>query len=238
MRTLESRLLFLFVVVWAAPAWTQDPARTKKSADDEKMRRYEEALDQLATADDVRAMKRYLKILSDGFPASRPVLVEAARRSSSPRLRALALKLLGDHGEAKTDLEVVAEGLRDRVSSVRMAAVMALRRLGEPAFQVTLRHLPREVEPNIRKMIVRNLKILGNPAAILPLARSLRNEKHRGVRKYTVRALRSLSGETFGDDADTWVSFAEDYVDRKNAERILEYTRSLQKQPNKRESRK
>ena len=202
------------------------------------MRRYEEALDQLGSAYDVGEMKRYLKILSDGLPDARPVLVAGARQSSSPRLRALALKLLGDHGEAKTDLEVVAEGLRDRVSSVRMAAVMALRRLGEPAFQVTLRHLPSEVEPNIRKMVVRNLKILGNPAAILPLASSLRKEKHRGVRKYTVRALRSLSGEMFGDDADTWVSFAEDYVYRKNAERIVEHARSLRKQPNKRESRK
>lgn len=210
-----------------------DPRSAEKET---KLRRFKEAIARLGSTSRMPEIKRNMEVLRDGFPDSRPVLVAAAKRSTA-RVRALAIKLLGDHGNVEDDLDVVAGGLADEASSVRMAAVMALRRLGKDGAPAILGHLPREREPNIRKMAVTNLKAWGDPDAIPPLARSLRTERDRGVRKHTVRALRSLSGRIYGDDTDAWIACAEEYLFQKNEKRILDYTRSLSKEKKSKEKK-
>lgn len=235
MRLVRSGFLLVFLTVpvagWSqkaslAPASLSGQLTGDEKTEKKELRRFREALATLQSSTELLEIKRSLQVLRDGFPASRPVL-HAAAGASSARVRGLAIKLLGDQGNVDEDLDVVAKALDDKTSSVRMAAVMALRRLGKEGSPAIVRHLPRELEPNIRKMAVMNLKIWGDPDAIPVLARSLRKERDRGVRRHTVRALRSLSGKIYGDDTDAWVAFAEDYLYRKNEKRILEYTRSL-----------
>lgn len=233
-------LLILMAPAWA---WSQEtslaPTSLKQSGvlptmkveDDSRsrekeLRRFHEAIARLGSTSRMPEIKRNMEILRDGFPASRPVLVKASK-GKNPRVRALAIKLLGDHGNVDDDLDAVAAGLQDDVSTVRMAAVMALRRLGKEGAPAILSLLPREREPNIRKMAVWNLKTWGDPDAIPALARSLRTERDPGVRKHTVRALRALSGRIYGDDTDAWIACAEEYLYRKNEARILKYSRSL-----------
>ncbi len=249
MRTVGSGILIV-VLAASAPGWSQEASVTPSSMDrsmapgnieestgvkrlddtqgEEKKRllRFEMALAGLDSAPDTRELKRHLDFLGRHFADARPVLVTAVRQGT-PRVRALVIKLFGDHGNVADDLDTVAWSLDDYSPTVRMAAVAALRRLGKEGSSALLRRLPREREPEIRKMAVRTLKMWKDPDALPPLARLLSSEKHAGVRKHTVRALEWLSGKRYGDDTEAWLAFAEEYRYRKNAKRLLEYSRSF-----------
>ena len=231
----------LLIVLTTSPVWSQtgsqspsvkDSDRGEDVPDEEALRRFRAAITALDTARESAELKRHLDTLRNGFPQSRSVLIEALG-SGSARIRGLVLKLLGDHGDAETDLAVVVKGLDDRSASVRMAGVLALRQLGPDAAPAILRHLRREREPNIRKLAVRNLKTWGEPEVIPDLVRLLSHEKHPGVRKHMIRTLEHFSGKRYGDDTEAWVAYAEEYVYRKNEKRILEYSRSRSGKPRK-----
>jgi hypothetical protein len=248
MRTVGTEIV-LIVLVAASPGWSQEASvapssmnrspAARTSADEsgrsgrledseeakERQRRLQKALEGLGSARDAMELKEHLTVLGADFPDARPLLVTASERGS-PRVRALAMKLFGDHGNVEDDLQTVVGGLADQAASVRMAAVAALRGLGKEGSEALLRHLPGERDHGIRKMAVRNLKLWDYKDAIPALARLMSSEKHPAVRKQLIRTLESLSGKRYGDDSEAWLAFAEEYLYRKNEKRILDYSRS------------
>lgn len=242
----------MIALVAASPGWGQEATVTPSSSVDRskpaaieesnikrlgdsdeerrRRRRFKKALAGLDSAPDATELKRHLDVLGRDFADARPVLVKAAKQGT-PRVRALVMKLFGDHGKVDDDLDTVVRGLDDQSPTVRMAAVAAVRRMGKEGSRALLRLLPRERESGIRKMAVRTLKMWKDPDAIPPLARLLSTEKHPGVRKHMIRALEWLSGKRYGDDTKAWLAFAEEYLYQKNEKRILEYSRSLPDEP-------
>jgi hypothetical protein len=199
--------------------------RAEKAEAREKARLFREAVEGLRSAGGVEEMTPHLETLGRGFPASRAVVVEAAGDRSS-RVRAFAMKLLGEHGEGEKDLAVVARGLEDHGAAVRMAAVMALRRFGAAAWRPAAERLARETEPNIRKMLAKNLELAGDPGALPFLTRAIEREEHDGVRKFLAAAIAGL-GKKEGAKAADPLLYVGDAVSGEERERLREYVRLL-----------
>lgn len=218
-------------LTWApAPSWAQEdlaPTLSEEEQEDsEHLVRLKAALVGLGSASQSADLKRYLDYLGRHFEEARPLLKHAIRRGT-PRVRALVVKLYGDHGNVKDDLGTVTGRLNDRSTTVRMAAVAAVRRLGQEGAPALLRRIEREPEPGIRTMAIRALKKWKDPSIIPDLARLLADEHHPNVRKHLVRALEWLSGEDYGDDTEAWLALADKYTLRESERRVLEYSRSL-----------
>ncbi len=124
---------------------------------------------------------------------SRPFL-HAALSHQKPRVRALAIKLLGEVGTAGEDLEPVTSRLSDSTPQVRLASIMAMRRLGPRGAPALVDHLQREAIPNNRKMAVQTLQFWNSRGAVGPLLELQAVEKDRGVRRCIEVALESLIG--------------------------------------------
>jgi HEAT repeat protein len=151
------------------------------------------------------------------------VVAEAAAGGRG-RARIFAVKILGERGNAKDDLAAVAAALRDRSPQVRLAAVMAVRKLGPAGFQPLVDQLAREAEPNNRKMAVKTLQEWRLKEAVPHLVKLLHKERDKGVKRFCVVALEALTGKKLGDDQAAWYGYLErlrlqEEADRLRAER-------------------
>ena len=215
----------LLAAIATLAIWAPGSA-AEESEESPQLERVKASIEGLGSTSRTADLKRHLEFLGENFQDARPLLEQAIRRGT-PRVRALVVKLYGDHGNVEEDLETVTGRLNDHSATVRMAAVASVRRLGKEGAPALLRRIGREPDPGIRKMIIRSLKSWKDPSYIPELARLLADENHAGVRKHLVTALEWLSGERFGDDAEAWLEYSETYALRESEQRILEYSRSL-----------
>ena len=198
----------------AAPAPTQaggGGAGPEGPLTDEAIR---DAIEAMASEDDGLVASAY-RSLRRSFPAGRALIHEASRHHS-PRVRTLCLKLLGERGEAKEDLRVVADRLSDESAPVRLAAGKALRALGPQGLTELVNYLPGERESGIRKMAIQTLKDWRDQRAVTPLVGLLDKEPDHGVRRFIVGSLETLTHQNIGDNPRAW----RDYLsqDRFNGE--------------------
>jgi len=216
-----SLILTALILLLAVSTPSQASAAAKEEEPSKDTARFRAAIDLLETNTQAQKLVPALETLRKGFPASRELLVEAAQKGSI-KVRIFALQILGEKGDAETDLEVVAAGLNDRRSKVRLAAIMAIRRLGIDGYDAIVHHIPREKVANNRKMAVKALQHWRAEEAVPFLATLLRTEEEKMVRNFIVAALESLSRRKYGDDIDAWAAYVENRLLQEQAKRLLE----------------
>ena len=173
----------------AAPAPSGKAANSGKETEQKKeLERFREAAKVFEVTHEVQKLLGAMDVLRKGFPASRPVLVECVEKAP-PGAKCFALQVLGEQGEAAKDLQVVSKALQDSSGRVRLAAAMAIRRLGKDGYPALKEYLLREPEHNNRKMAIKTLQQWGDRATIPFLAQLLQKEKEKTVRNFLVTAL-------------------------------------------------
>ena len=218
------------IVRTARPVGKVAPTIEKKADDvltPKEERKFRQAIMVLGNSTDTRRLSRATELLREGFPRTRNLISEASKKGSM-RARCYAVKLLGEIGEEE-DLDTLSRALRDGAPAVRMAAVMAIRKLGPEGGEALRKHLRRETEPNIRKMLVKTFQRWGDREAIFFLVEHLSLEKHPAVRRFTVIALHILSGEKYGDNLLAWQRYVKKIRKREQDERARDYATRIQK---------
>ena len=184
-----------------------DPAQKGSSGKDETARQeaFRAALKVIEVSNVKNDILHAMESLRGGFPESAPVLLEGVARGN-PRGQAFAIQVLGENGSAADHMKVLVPCLRSSSVRVRLAASMAIRRLGkaEGGLAAIIEYLPAETDANNRKMAVKTLQEWRDTAALPVLAELLKSEKDKGVRNFLSRALEVMTGETHGDDAEAW----------------------------------
>lgn len=206
MRVKSSLLIFGALVVSVLSLAERVPAADE--AERAKLQRFRDALALLDSSDKTQDQIRAMSILRDGFPAARPVLVEGVQ-GESVKVKCFAIQVLGESGKAEDDLAVVTKALADTKPRVRLAAIMAIRRLGKEGYNALAEHLPRESDQNNRKMTIKTFQIWRSTDAVPLLVQSLSTEKEKGVQNFLVVALESLTERKLGSDPKAWVSYLE-----------------------------
>jgi HEAT repeat protein len=199
-----------------------DKTKKKAAATKEQLVRYYRAFESLTRSRSPQKLANAKRVLSKGYPLSRPVVVEATKSGSSVA-RAFAVRIIGERGEGEEDVEVVTSALRDSDAKVRLAAVMAIRRLGGEGFRRVADHLRHEKVRNIRKMGVETIERWKSPDAVRCLVSLLASEKDRQVRRFIVDSLRTLTGRKVGDDLIAWQLAAQEWLDVQEAEKVLDH---------------
>jgi HEAT repeat protein len=170
-----------------------------------------DAIEALASMDPPTRIRAY-RVIQDYFPGCRP-FVHGALRHREARVRKLAVKVLGENGEARHDLAPATTLLRDPEGTVRLAAVMAIRELGpDTALEPTLAHIRWEPEINIRRMSIKNLRRWKDSRAVPTLKQLLRSEEDRNVRVSIARALDAITGLGLGESPRAWLQ----HLDRED----------------------
>lgn len=205
------KYLFLcgLIVLPAVPAASKEPP-----ADVERFRA---AMKVIESSLDTRELVKAMAVLREGYPRSRPVLVEAVEKGSA-KTKTFAIQVLGEYGKAADDMKVVAPALKDSREKVRLAAVMAIRRLGKSGLKPILDYLPAEGSANNRKMAIKTLQHWNDPAACPILVGMLKTEKDDGVRSFIVTALEYTTRKKLGDDAEAWEKYMESNAAREHLE--------------------
>ena len=205
-----------------APA---DPARKGTSARDDsaKQEAFKAALKVIEVSMDKNDILAAMEKLRAGFPASAPVLIEGITRANS-RGQSFAIQVLGENGSAPAHTKVLIPCLKSSSQKVRLAASMAIRRLGkaEGGLAAILEYLPAETDANNRKMAVKTLQEWRDPAALPVLAELLKSEKDKGVRNFLARALEVMTGENHGDDAEAWETCLERRALNEQAKSLID----------------
>ncbi len=226
-RWCQAILLFTVAALWSVPALGAETEEAKKNAPTkEQVKQFQRALETLATSTRPQDLAFAGTILKRGYPESRDMLVRASKRGSK-RVRAQVIRLFGELGDPEKNVDVVASALKDPVNSVRMAAVMAMRRLGKEGFDALGKFVRKEPEHNIRKMAVKTFQEWGDPEAVPLLVDLLESERDSGVRKFIVRALHFLTREKLGDDLAAWREYLEKQRLDKERKEIIDHARSL-----------
>lgn len=148
-------------------------------------------------------LRQATRVLADALPGCRGILHEALRHRTAS-IRAMAAKILGEHGNGDKDAEAVARLLRDPQERVRRAAIFALRAFGPGTMDALLDHLRREPAANLRKAIVKTCERWKDLRAVAPLVSYMQIERSESVRRFIGSALRSFLGRDYGSDAVKW----------------------------------
>ena len=164
-------------------------------------------------------VNRAFRSLGDALPAARPILhASLDHRSAEVRMR--LIKLLGERGDAKEDLKAVAGRLRDDKSTVRLAAVMALKEFGPDALQELVSYLGTETQFNNRKMAVKAISKWRDKRALEPLVQRLRSEPDESVRFWVVIALENLTRLKLGSEPEAWEAYLVEMRRQEQMERL------------------
>lgn len=190
------------------PPAVEHPSGEGGAVDEEVLATFRVAAKVLEQSTEVAELVRASATLQDGLPDSRSVLHRCVERGSR-QARGIALRILGEAGEASLDLEVAGKALRDPDAKVRLAAVLAVRRLGRLGFPLLVDYLPGELDVNNKKMAVQTLKEWRNDDAVPMLVGMLKEEKDKGVRNYIVSALEGLTKRRLGHDVQAWEEHVE-----------------------------
>lgn len=200
---------------------TAGAARSEESEGDRRRdAEFRAAVRTIDVATDTGAILGALEVLREGFPESRNVLHECVA-AGTVKTKAYALRILGEEGEVEEDLEVVAEGLNDPDERVRLAAVMAVRRLGKDGMDALLGCLRTDASANNRKMAIKALQHWADKECVGPLVELLKKERDDGVRAFAFTALRVVTRMKFGDDLEAWEKYADHLAVQKQAQDLL-----------------
>src|SRR5262245_38810328 len=185
------------------------------------LERFQTAFKVIDTSTDTQELVRAMDVIRQGLPGSRSVLHEQLSKGSLKQ-RCFALQVLGENGTAEDDLKVVAPALKDPRIPVRLAAVMALRKLGkEGGLKPLLAYLPGEEDANNRKMAIKTLQHWGDKGALPALVRILKGDQDAGVRNFALTALEFLTRKSFGKDVAAWEEYVESEANREQALELL-----------------
>lgn len=195
----------------ASPSTSNDKATARtevppREPTEEETERFREAFRQIDATTEVPRLTAAMATLREAYPLSRAVIVEMAV-AGSPKSRTFAIQILGEYGTAAEDLPVVTPALQSARAGTRLAAVMAIRKLGKEGFRALVAYLPNETVDNNKKMAIKTLQQWEDPQAMPILITLLRREKDLGVRNFLATALCVLSKEDFGQDADRWQEY-------------------------------
>ena len=177
-----------------------------------------DAIERLGTADSKGAFRSFAEI-SKRFPKCRPIVHEKLSHRVN-RVRKLLVKLLGENGGAANDLEAVKPLLADSQTTVRLAAVVAVRHLGADGMDAIVEFLEQEPVENNRKAGVKTLERWGDPRAVGPLVQLMENETERKVRVFIANALKYLTKKSFGDDPVAWRNYFDRKTQKENLKQI------------------
>jgi hypothetical protein len=194
----------------------EGPPQPGEGAENEEALR--DAVEALASTDDEEVTRSY-RLLARDFKAGSPFL-RLALSHQSPRVRNLAVKLLGEQGTAKDDLAAVSGRLADDRPEVRLAAIMAVRALGAAGFSKMAECLESETVPNNRKMAVKTFQRWRDRRAVAPLVERLAHEPDGGVRGFIAVALESLTGQKLGQDPEAWAAYLSEEEGRRGLEKL------------------
>ncbi|MBI4584342.1 MAG: HEAT repeat domain-containing protein [Planctomycetes bacterium] len=183
--------------------------------EEEKIR---EAIEALASLEGGEAEEAF-EFLRKEFTRCRKVLHEALAHREA-QVRKQVVKLLGEEGNGDDDLQPLLPLLKDSEDRVRLAAVMALRKLGPKALEAFFEYLRFEPVANHRKMAVKTLARWHRPEAVAPLVERLEEESDAGVRKFITGALKTLTKQDLGEDAEAWKGYLEEFERQKEIERL------------------
>jgi HEAT repeat protein len=207
----------LFILPAAARA--QAPEASKE--DPARIKRFREAMEVIETSTEASALVKAMEALREGYPSSRAVLVEAIEKGSVKK-KTFAIHVLGEYGKAEDDMPVIVPALKHSREKVRLAAVMAIRRLGNTGLKAILDYLPGESVANNRKMAVKTLQHWKDPSACPQLIRMLKTESEEDVQRFIVTALEQITGKKLGNSPAAW----EDYIDSQAARKHVETFRA------------
>ncbi len=183
--------------------------------EEEKIR---EAIEALAAQEGGEAELAF-ELLRKEFASSRKILHEALAHRET-QVRKLVVKLLGEEGNADDDLQPLIPLLKDSEDRVRLAAVMALRKLGPKALEAFLEYLRWEPVANHRKMAVKTLARWHQPEAVSPLVARLEEESDSGVKKFIAGALKTITRQDLGEDVEAWKGYLEEMQRQKEVEEL------------------
>ena len=142
-------------------------------------------------------------------------------RQGSIKTRVFAIKLLGENGDAETDLPLVVTGLRDADSRVRLASILAVRKLGPEGFPAIVELLSREQRSSNLKMAIKTLQHWGKAESLEPLVRLLRRDDRTTVQNFCFTAFERTTGRRLGKDVDAWEKYLESVRLKKQAEEMV-----------------
>ena len=103
---------------------------------------------------------------------------------------------------------------------------MACRRLGKESCPALAEHLPKELDPNNRKMTVKALQHWSYKEAVPLLVQTLKTEKEKTVRNFIVTALEVLTGQKRGDDIAAWQAYLESAASSEQAQQLFKDPKS------------
>ncbi len=184
------------------------------AAEEEKFRDRIEALAGLDLEESISAYD----FLRKNFIRGRKILHESLAHRET-RVRKLVVKLLGEEGKSEEDLQPIVPLLKDSEEKVRLAAVMALRKLGPQAMDALLQYLREEPVADNRKMAVKTLARWGKLDSARPLVDLLEEEKDPGVKIFIRAALKTLTKNDLGEDPDAWRELLNKTDRRENTEK-------------------
>lgn len=218
MRSITCTLALLGSLLAASMAVAIDSPSSGEDAKGQAAR-FKAAIATLETAVDTQTILAAMATLREGYPSSRDVLLESMK-SGSPKTLCFALQILGEKGQAKKDLSAVAERLKHKSAKVRLAAVMAIRRLGSAGYQDLVAYIPGENDANNRKMAIKTLQGWDATEAVPFLVSLLRKEKDKGVRNFLVTALEVLSRRKLGARQEAWDAHVESLASAEQAKAL------------------
>jgi HEAT repeat protein len=239
---MQRALLLGFMVIPVA-AWAQAPAPqtatpapqaakagdAKASAEAEA---FQAAMKVISTSLDTSELVDAMAVLRKGYPQSRPVLVDAVEKGAV-KTKTFAIQVLGEHGKAEDDMAVIIPALKDSREKVRLAAVMAIRRLGKSGLKPILDYLPREQTANNRKMAIKTLQHWNDPTACPFLVRMLKTEKDEAVQDFIVTALEYMTRKKLGKDVSAWESYIENKALNEQFEQLRAKNGASEKEASK-----
>ena len=202
----------------AAPTTDQrQPAAGKGPAVAEEELR--EAIEQLALPDDPRSA-RSSKLLAANFSKARDLLHEALLHPNAI-VRGRVVKLLGQSGSAREDLQAVAGRLNDPQPEVRLSAVMAVRTLGPDGAGALRLYLATETVPNNLKMAIKTLHIWKDVQSVAAMVACMERAKDQTVREFSERALAYLTGQDLGAEPAAWRAWLTEEESKREQEMLL-----------------
>ncbi|MBX3412878.1 MAG: HEAT repeat domain-containing protein [Pirellulales bacterium] len=134
-------------------------------------------------------------------------LAKAIRTELDPFMRAEIVRALANF-QTGSATAVLAAGLNDPDSEVRIACCEALGKRGGPAsVQALGEALTNDTDINVRLAAARGLGETKDPGAIKPLGVAL-EENNPAIQLRAVESLRLVSGKEYGNDVESWRAFA------------------------------
>jgi HEAT repeat protein len=135
---------------------------------------------------------------------TRQLLIAAAQGALSPLVRSSAVRLMGRESRQEAYFPVFLYALEDPSFVVRFEAAHALGKAGRPeAVEPLILRLNKDEHAWVRFKAARSLARLGDRRALSGLVLAL-DDADETVRVNAFLALKSLTGEDHGRDADGW----------------------------------